>query len=138
MDKEYIKILKSLGSGKGATLKEKANDLKIHVLLQIHGSGNKPVRRVLHELGFINVKVVEEQGIQMEISQTASYPNPEDKSVFKLALEMAKTENPDIIFGTDPDCDRIGVVVKDNSGDYKVLTGNQTGNLFDEITYSNH
>ena len=62
----------------------------------------------------------------MVISSTA-YPNPENPQVFELALEMAKTNTPDIIFGTDPDCDRIGVVVKENSGEYKVLTGNQTG-----------
>ena len=127
IDKEYIKNVKSLVIRKDL-VKEKASDLNI-IYTPIHGSGNKPVRRVLHELGFKNVKVVKEQENPDGNFPTASYPNPEDKSVFKLALEMAKFENPDIIFGTDPDCDRIGVVVKDNSGDYKVLTGNQTGML---------
>lgn len=127
VDKEYIKNVKSLVIRKDL-VKEKASDLKI-IYTPIHGSGNKPVRRVLHELGFKNLKVVKEQENPDGNFPTAAYPNPEDKSVFKLALEMAKTENPDIIFGTDPDCDRIGVVVKDNSGDYKVLTGNQTGML---------
>ncbi|MDK0953730.1 phospho-sugar mutase [Clostridium perfringens] len=127
VDKEYIKNVKSLVIRKDL-VKEKASDLNI-IYTPIHGSGNKPVRRVLHELGFKNVKVVKEQENPDGNFPTASYPNPEDKTVFKLALEMAKTENPDIIFGTDPDCDRIGVVVKDNSGDYKVLTGNQTGML---------
>ncbi len=127
VDKEYIKNVKSLVIRKDL-VKEKASDLKI-IYTPIHGSGNKPVRRVLHELGFANVKVVKQQKKPDGSFPTAAYPNPEDKSVFKLALEMAKTENPDIIFGTDPDCDRIGVVVKDNSGDYKVLTGNQTGML---------
>ncbi|ELP5182157.1 phospho-sugar mutase [Clostridium perfringens] len=127
VDKEYIKNVKSLVIRKDL-VKEKASDLKI-IYTPIHGSGNKPVRRVLHELGFVNVKVVKEQENPDGNFPTASYPNPEDKSVFKLALEMAKFENPDIIFGTDPDCDRIGVVVKDNSGEYKVLTGNQTGML---------
>ncbi|MGU8484217.1 phospho-sugar mutase [Clostridium perfringens] len=127
VDKEYIKNVKSLVIRKDL-VKEKAKDLKI-IYTPIHGSGNKPVRRVLHELGFNNVKVVKEQEKPDGNFPTAAYPNPEDKSVFKLALEMAKTENPDIIFGTDPDCDRIGVVVKDNSGEYKVLTGNQTGML---------
>ena len=122
IDKEYIKVIRK------DLVKEKASDLNI-IYTPIHGSGNKPVRRVLHELGFKNVKVVKEQENPDGNFPTASYPNPEDKSVFKLALEMAKFENPDIIFGTDPDCDRIGVVVKDNSGDYKVLTGNQTGML---------
>lgn len=127
VDKEYIRNVKSLVIRKDL-VKEKASDLKI-IYTPIHGSGNKPVRRVLNELGFKNVKVVKEQESPDGNFPTASYPNPEDKSVFKLALEMAKFENPDIIFGTDPDCDRIGVVVKDNSGDYKVLTGNQTGML---------
>lgn len=127
MDKVYIKNVKSLVIRK-RLVEEKAKELKI-IYTPIHGSGNKPVRRVLHELGFENLKVVKEQEKPDRNFPTASYPNPEDKSVFKLALEMAKTENPDIIFGTDPDCDRIGVVVKDNSGKYKVLTGNQTGML---------
>ena len=127
VDKEYIKNVKSLVIRKDL-VKEKAKDLKI-IYTPIHGSGNKLVRRVLHELGFNNVKVVKEQEKPDGNFPTAAYPNPEDKSVFKLALEMAKTENPDVIFGTDPDCDRIGVIVKDNSGDYKILTGNQTGML---------
>ncbi|MCH1961847.1 phospho-sugar mutase [Clostridium perfringens] len=127
VDKEYIKNVKSLVIRKDL-VKEKAKDLKI-IYTPIHGSGNKPVRRVLHELGFNNVKVVKEQEKPDGNFPTAAYPNPEDKSVFKLALEMAKTENPDVIFGTDPDCDRIGVIVKDNSRDYKILTGNQTGML---------
>lgn len=127
VDKEYIKNVKSIVIRKDL-VKEKASDLKI-IYTPIHGSGNKPVRRVLHELGFKNLKVVKEQENPDGNFPTASYPNPEDKSVFKLALEMAKTENPDVIFGTDPDCDRIGVIVKDNSGDYKILTGNQTGML---------
>jgi phosphoglucomutase len=67
---------------------------------------------------------------------TASYPNPENPDVFALALEMAKEQNPDIIFGTDPDADRIGVVVKDSTGDYKVLTGNQTGLLLTDYILS--
>ncbi len=72
----------------------------------------------------------------MEIFPTASYPNPENPDVFELALKMAQSENPDIIFGTDPDCDRIGVVVKDSQGEYKVLTGNQTGLLLTHYVLS--
>jgi phosphoglucomutase len=109
-------------------VKEYAKDLKI-IYTPIHGSGNIPVRRVLHELGYDNVFVVKEQEQPNGNFPTAPYPNPEDPKVFALALEMAKDINPDIIFGTDPDCDRIGVVVKDKKGKYKVLTGNQTGVL---------
>ncbi len=105
-----------------------AKDLKI-IYTPIHGTGNLPVRRVLSELGYVNVYVVKEQEMPNGDFPTATYPNPEDPKVFKLALEMAKDINPDIIFGTDPDCDRIGVVVKDKKGEYKVLTGNQTGVL---------
>ncbi len=75
------------------------------------------------------MKVVKEQEKSDGNLPTAAYPNPEDKSVFKLSLGMHKTRNYDMIFGTDPDCDRIGVVIKENSGEYKVLTGNQTGML---------
>ena len=64
---------------------------------------------------------------------TVPYPNPEEPKVFEIALEMAKEVKPDIIFGTDPDCDRIGVVVKDNEGKYKVLTGNQTGVIVNKL-----
>ncbi|MEK6263697.1 MAG: phospho-sugar mutase [Clostridium sp.] len=109
-------------------VKEYAKDLKV-IYTPIHGSGNIPVRRVLRELGYDNVFVVAEQEKPNGNFPTAPYPNPEDPKVFELALEMAKEINPDIIFGTDPDCDRIGVVVKDKEGEYKVLTGNQTGVL---------
>jgi phosphoglucomutase len=109
-------------------VKEYAKNLKI-IYTPIHGSGNIPVRRVLRELGYDNVFVVAEQEKPNGNFPTAPYPNPEDPKVFELALEMAKEINPDIIFGTDPDCDRIGVVVKDKEGEYKVLTGNQTGVL---------
>jgi phosphoglucomutase len=103
-------------------------DLKI-IYTPIHGSGNIPVRRVLDELSYENVEVVKEQELPDGTFPTAPYPNPEDSKVFKLALEMAKDFNPDIILGTDPDCDRIGAVVKDNKGKYRVLTGNQVGVL---------
>lgn len=109
-------------------LKESAKDLKI-VYTPIHGSGNIPVRRVLNELGFENTFIVKEQEAPDGNFPTASYPNPEDPKVFELAIELGKKINSDIIFGTDPDCDRIGVVVKDNNGEYKVLSGNQTGIL---------
>ena len=70
------------------------------------------MRRVLKELGYNNVFVVKEQEMPDGNFPTVPYPNPEEPKVFELALEMASGINPDIIFGTDPDCDRIGVVVK--------------------------
>ncbi|MGN0145046.1 MAG: phospho-sugar mutase [Clostridium sp.] len=116
-------------------IKEKASTLNV-IYTPIHGSGNIPVRSVLKQLGYTNVKVVKEQELPDGNFPTASYPNPENPDVFKLALKMAETENPDIIFGTDPDCDRIGVVVKESSGEYKVLTGNQTGLLLTHYVLS--
>ena len=127
IDKLYVDTVKNLTIRK-ELVKEKAKDLKV-IYTPIHGSGNMPVRRVLKELGYTGVSVVKEQEMPDGNFPTASYPNPEDPAVFKLALDMAKEENPDVIFATDPDCDRIGVVVKDSEGEYRVLTGNQTGLL---------
>lgn len=127
VDKAYIESLKSLTIRK-ELVKDHAKDLKI-VYTPIHGSGNIPVRRVLNELGYENVLVVKEQEMPDGNFPTAPYPNPENPDVFKIAMEMANSVNADVIFGTDPDCDRIGVVVKDNQGEFKVLTGNQTGML---------
>ena len=127
VDKAYIDLVKDLTVRK-ELVKDKAKDLKI-IYTPIHGSGNMPVRRVLSELGYTGVSVVKEQEMPDGNFPTASYPNPEEPAVFKLALEMAKEENPDVIFATDPDADRIGVVVKDSEGEYRVLTGNQTGLL---------
>ena len=127
VDKAYIESLKSL-TIREELVKDHAKDLKI-VYTPIHGSGNVPVRRVLSELGYENVLVVREQELPNGNFPTAPYPNPENPDVFKIAMEMANKVNADVIFGTDPDCDRIGVVVKDNKGEFRVLTGNQTGML---------
>ena len=127
VDKAYIDSVKGLTIRK-ELVKENASDLKV-IYTPIHGSGNMPVRRILNELGYTGVSVIKEQEMPDGNFPTASYPNPEEPAVFKLALEMAKTENPDVIFATDPDADRIGVVVKDSEGEYRVLTGNQTGLL---------
>ncbi|NLK24297.1 MAG: phospho-sugar mutase [Clostridiales bacterium] len=127
VDKAYIEKVKSL-TIREDLVKEKAKDLNI-IYTPIHGSGNVPVRRVLKELGYENVNVVKEQELPNGDFPTAPYPNPEKAEVFELALKMAETVKPDIIFGTDPDSDRIGVVVNIGGGEYKVLTGNQTGLL---------
>ena len=127
IDKVYIEKVKSLILRK-ELVNEKAKDLNI-IYTPIHGSGLMPIKRVLTELGFEKLSIVKEQENPDGYFPTTPYPNPEAKQVFELALEMAKDINPDIIFGTDPDADRIGVIVKDNSGEYKVLTGNETGML---------
>ena len=111
-------------------------DIKI-IFTPIHGTGNLPIRRVLSEVGFKNVSVVKEQEMPDSNFSTVSYPNPEEKEVFDIAIEMAKTDGADIIIGTDPDCDRVGVVVKDNDGEYIVLNGNQVGSLLVDYVMSN-
>ena len=127
VDKEYINRVKDLSIRKDL-INEKAKELNI-IYTPIHGSGNIPVRRVLKEQGYKNVFVIKEQEMPDGNFPTAPYPNPEEPEVFKIALKEAEKVKADIIFGTDPDCDRIGVVVKDSKGEYKVLTGNQTGML---------
>ena len=134
LDKLYYEKVKGL-TIRTDLVKEKARNLNV-IYTPIHGSGNVPVRSVLEQLGYSNVKVVKEQEAPDGNFPTASYPNPENPDVFELAVKMAKTENPDIIFGTDPDCDRIGLVVKDSTGEYKVLTGNQTGLLLTHYVLS--
>ena len=104
------------------------HDLKI-VYTPIHGSGNKPVRRVLEKAGFENVTVVPEQELPDSEFTTVGYQNPENPAVFELAIKLAEKIDADIILGTDPDCDRVGAVVKTKDGSYTVLTGNMTGTL---------
>ncbi len=107
---------------------EYGKDLKV-IFTPIHGTGNIPVREVLKEAGFKNVEVVKEQEMPDCNFSTVQYPNPEEKSVFNIAIEMAKQGGADLIIGTDPDCDRVGVVVKNANGEYIVLNGNQVGSL---------
>ncbi len=102
----------------------------------LHGTGNKPVRRILKEIGFEQVLVVKEQEMPDSDFSTVQYPNPEEKAVFEIAIEMAKKEDVDLIIGTDPDADRVGVVVRDTQGEYITLTGNQTGCLLMEYILS--
>ncbi|MCK4257394.1 MAG: phospho-sugar mutase [Halanaerobiales bacterium] len=115
--------------------KKTVEDLKI-IYTPIHGAGNIPVRRVLKEMGFRNVQVVSEQELPDPNFSTVAYPNPEEKEAFNLAIEMAKTTKPDLILGTDPDCDRIGVVEQKQDGEYVVFTGNQIGVLLTEYILS--
>ena len=110
---------------------KKAEDMVI-VYTPLHGTGNKPVRRVLKEAGFKNVFVVPQQELPDKNFSTVGYPNPEDPKAFTLAIELAKEKNADIVVGTDPDADRIGVVIKDKDGGYSVMTGNITGALLTE------
>lgn len=134
VDDAYIGSLKTLVVNPEEV--EKAADSMKIVYTPLHGSGNKPVRRILKEIGFKNVLVVSEQEKPDPEFHTVKYPNPEDKDAFKLAIELAKKEDVDLIIGTDPDSDRVGVVVRNNSGEYIALTGNQTGCLLLEYILS--
>lgn len=130
VDNAYYEKVEGLVINK-ELVKEKASELNI-IYTPIHGSGNIPVRTMLKRLGYTNVHVVKEQELPDGNFPTTSYPNPENAQVFEIAIDMAKEISPDLIFGTDPDCDRIGVIVKEDSGEYKVLTGNQVGVLLSE------
>lgn len=110
---------------KMAVYKE-ASDLKI-VYTPLHGTGNIPVRKVLSDMSF-DVSVVNEQAVADGNFTTVRSPNPEEKDALNMALEQAKSANADLVIGTDPDCDRVGVGVLHN-GEYTLLTGNQTGAL---------
>ncbi len=94
----------------------------------LNGAGNKPVRCALERIGLSNITVVPEQELPDGNFPTAPFPNPELRQTFDLALAMAKTLSPDLLLATDPDCDRVGVAVRQN-GEYVLLTGNETGCL---------
>lgn len=99
------------------------------VYTPLHGTGNKPVRHVLERLGFTQVFTVAEQEHPDPDFSTVSAPNPEEKQAFALALQVADRVQADLVLGTDPDTDRLGVVTMDESGAYVILTGNQIGAL---------
>ena len=117
-------------------IKAVGKELKV-VYSPLHGTGNIPARRILKELGFENVYVVKEQELPDGEFPTVSYPNPESEEAFELGLKLAKEVDADLILATDPDADRLGVYVKDNqSGEYRVLTGNMSGCLLEEYELS--
>lgn len=134
IDDEYISKLKTL-SANPELAAEIGKTFKI-VYTPLHGTGNKPVRRILDEIGFKNVLVVKEQELPDSEFSTVKSPNPEEREAFELAIELAKKENVDLIIGTDPDCDRVGIVVRNKEGEYVPLTGNQTGCLLLEYILS--
>lgn len=115
--------------------KEKGHTLKF-VYTPFHGAGNKPVRKILKRIGFDNVVVVKEQELPDGDFPTVESPNPENKEGFKLAIEYAKDCGADLIVGTDPDSDRVGILVKNESGEYVTFTGNQVGALLTEYILS--
>lgn len=132
MDDKYIEALKKLVVN---PIEECGKELKI-VYTPLHGTGNLLVRRILSELGFKNVYVVPEQELPDSNFSTVGYPNPEDEKVFTLAKKLAYEVDADLILATDPDADRLGVQVKNEAGDYVLLTGNMSGALIAEYVFS--
>ena len=115
--------------------KEKGHTLKF-VYTPFHGAGNKPVRKILKRIGFDNVVVVKEQELPDGDFPTVVSPNPENKEGFTLAIGYAKDCGADLIVGTDPDSDRVGILVKNSEGEYVTFTGNQVGALITEYILS--
>lgn len=113
-----------LSEVKKQSLYEEKSDLKI-VYTPLHGTGNIPVRRMLEGL---DVTVVKEQELPDGNFSTVRSPNPEEKDALTIAIEKAREIGADLVLGTDPDCDRVGIAVRDGD-DYKLFTGNQTGAL---------
>ena len=125
VDDDYIADVKTL-SINPELLREEGPKLNI-VYTPLHGSGNVPVRRVLKEIGLTNVAVVKEQEMPDPNFSTIKVPNPEDPGAYELAFKLAAEVGANVIFATDPDCDRLGVAVKDGKGEWHLLTGNDIG-----------
>ncbi len=127
LEDDYIAAVKSL-SLRSESIQEAGQSLKI-IYTPLHGTGNLPVKRVLKEIGFQQVYGVLEQECPDPNFSTVKYPNPEEREAFKLAIGLAERAGAELIIGTDPDCDRVGAVVKDQTGEFIVLSGNQIGAL---------
>lgn len=125
IDEAYVNAVKTI-----SLRPELAQETSINIVFTpLHGTSNKPVRRALAELGYQNVFVVKEQEKPDPSFSTVTSPNPEEHAAFALAIELGKQVNADLLIATDPDADRLGIAVKNEQGEYVVLTGNQTGGL---------
>ena len=135
IDDKYIEELKKCVLNP-EIIKQYGKDLKI-VYTPLHGAGREMSQRILKELGFENVYTVPEQEEPDGRFPTVDYPNPEAKDAFKMALDLAKIKDADLVLATDPDADRLGIYAKDTkSGEYKVFTGNMSGLLIAEYRLS--
>lgn len=135
MDDKYIAKLKSLILNP-EIVKKQGENLKV-VYTPLHGTGNTIAERLLREIGIKNLYVVPEQKEPDGNFPTVDYPNPEDPKAFKLALELAKKVDADVVLATDPDADRLGIFAKDSkTGEYKNYTGNMSALLIAEYRIS--
>ena len=126
VDAAYIEMVKGLSVYPEVCKAQ--HDLKI-VYTPIHGTGIKLVPQVLKSFGFDNVHIVEEQSTPDGNFPTVIYPNPEEKDAMNIGLNKAKALDADILLGTDPDADRVGIGVKNNDGEWVLMNGNQTAVL---------
>ena len=121
-----------LNEVKKQSIYEEKSDLKI-VYTPLHGTGNIPVRKAIEGM---NVSIVKSQELPDGNFSTVRSPNPEEKDALTIAIQQAKEENADLVLGTDPDCDRVGIAVLHN-GEYVLMTGNQVGALLVDFVLSN-
>ncbi|NLK89295.1 MAG: phospho-sugar mutase [Clostridiaceae bacterium] len=135
VDQAYDRMLLGLSLGGDAVRRQK--DMKI-VYTPLHGTGNKPVRRILKKIGFTNVLVVPEQEQPDPDFSTVDYPNPEERSALSMGIRLAEQEGADLVIATDPDADRTGLCVRTKSGEYQVLSGNQIGVLLLDFILEAH
>lgn len=126
LDKKYYKSILKLSLSKKAVRKV-GKSIKL-VYTPVHGSGFVPVTTVLKKMGISATLVPEQTNYDTEFS-TVQVPNPEYKETLMLGIKMADVRQADVVFGTDPDCDRLGVAIRDSEGKFVVLSGNQTGIL---------
>ena len=126
IDAQYLEKLKGLSLSPEAIKNQ--HDLKI-VFTPIHGSSIKLVPDALKKLGFTNVHIVESQAEPDGDFPTVVYPNPEETDALNIALEEARAIDADLVMGTDPDADRVGIAVKNLQGEFEILNGNQTGSM---------
>jgi phosphoglucomutase len=126
VDEKYMEMVKGLSVY--PEIIQKQHDVKI-VYTPIHGSGIKLVPEVLKRFGFTNVNIVKEQMEPDGNFPTVAYPNPEEKETMSIGLKNAEQMNADILLGTDPDADRVGIGIKDNHGEWVLMNGNQTAVL---------
>jgi len=135
MDDKYLDVLKK-SILNPEIVKQIGKDLKI-VYTPFHGTGNTVAKKLLNEIGFENVYVVPEQAEPDGNFPTVAYPNPEDKNAFKMALDLAKEKDADLVLATDPDADRLGIYSKDDkTGEYMEYTGNMSGLLIADYRIS--
>ncbi|MGJ9458255.1 phospho-sugar mutase [Oceanobacillus sp. CF4.6] len=127
LDNAYLSRLEQI-TKMSSEVQEQEKDLQI-VFTPLHGTSYHLVTKGLEQLNFTNVSIVEEQAKPDPEFSTVQSPNPEEHQAFKMAMELGVNTNADILLGTDPDADRLGVAVKNKAGEYQVLTGNQLGSL---------